>query len=76
MLTVKHQQFQIDIKTLQSNGLTLIDAIVHWCEQNNMEIEYAAAMIKKDPVTKSLLQIEAEGLSFLKKINRLPLEAC
>jgi hypothetical protein len=37
-----------------------------------VEVEYAAALIKKDPVFKSKIEVEAENLNILKKGARLP----
>lgn len=50
-----------------------IDAVVYWCERNNVEIEYAAALIKKDSVIMSHIQTEAENLNILKKTAKLPI---
>ena len=50
-----------------------IDAIILWCERNNLEIEYAAELIKKNAVIKFKIQIEAENLNFLKRSARLPI---
>lgn len=49
-----------------------IDAVVHWCELNDVEVEMAAALVQKDPVMKSLIQNEAENLNILKKTAKLP----
>lgn len=49
-----------------------IDAVVHWCEMNDVEVEMAAALVQKDPVMKSLIQNEAENLNILKKTAKLP----
>lgn len=50
-----------------------IDAVILWCERNAVEVESAAAWIKKDQSLKSKLQLEAENLNILKKGSRLPL---
>lgn len=50
-----------------------IDAVVYWCEKNNVEVEYAAALIKKDSVILSQIQTEAENLNILKKTAKLPI---
>jgi hypothetical protein len=50
-----------------------IDAVVHWCEKNNIEVEYVASYIKKDNAFKMKIQEEAENLNILKKGARLPL---
>jgi hypothetical protein len=77
---------QIKIKSLQSStefiksieilvkegGLDYIDAVVHYCEQNSIEIETVASIIKNSSYMKSNIQIEAENLNFLPKRARLP----
>ena len=59
-------------KMVSKNNIEYIDAIILWCQKNNFEVEYAANMIKKDPVLKSKVQNEAENLNVLKKGARLP----
>lgn len=77
---------QVRIKTLQSstelikkidslvkeNGIDYIDAVIHYCELNNLEIETVASVIKNSSYLKSNIQIEAENLNFLPKRARLP----
>jgi hypothetical protein len=60
-------------KLVSTKNIDYIDAIVLWCERNNLEVEYAAGMIKKDPVLKSKVQVEAENINVLKKGARLPI---
>jgi uncharacterized protein YeaC (DUF1315 family) len=60
-------------KLCKDKNIEYIDAVVFWCEKNNLEIETAAYWIKKDPVMKSKLQVEAENLNILKKGARLPI---
>jgi hypothetical protein len=50
-----------------------IDAVIYWCEKNNIEVEYVASYIKKDAAFKMKIQEEAENLNILKKGARLPL---
>lgn len=57
----------------EQTGLNYIDAVVHWCEKNKLEIETAAYWIKKDPTMKAKLQAEAEDLNILKRGARLPI---
>ena len=57
----------------RDKNIEYIDAIVLWCEKNNLEIEAAAYWIKKDPTMRSKIQAEAENLNFLKRGARLPL---
>jgi hypothetical protein len=64
----------MDVENLcQSKNLEYIDAVVYWCEQHKVEIEFVAQMIKKDPALKSKIQAEAENLNILKRGARLPI---
>ena len=60
-------------KLCRTKNIEYIDAVVHWCEKNKIEVEYMAGLIKKDPVFKSKIQAEAENLNILKRGARLPI---
>jgi hypothetical protein len=69
-----NRNFVQEIEDLcRAKNIEYIDAVITWCETNSIELEYAAAIIKKDPMFKSKLQIEAENLNFLKKSGSLPI---
>lgn len=71
---LKNSNFVAEIEKLCSDkNIEYIDAIVFWCERNNLEVETAAYWIKKDPVMKHKIQAEAENLNILKRGARLPL---
>jgi hypothetical protein len=57
----------------QTKNMEYVDAVVHWCEINKFEVEYAASIIKKDPVIKAKIQVEAENMNILKRGARLPI---
>lgn len=64
--------FSYAIESIASKSdITLIDAILEYCQKNNMEIEVAVSLINKN--LKSKIQYEAENLNFLEKSERLPL---
>jgi len=48
-----------------------MDAIIHLCEVNKIELNHANTYINKS--VKDKLQLEAESLNFLPKTSRLPL---
>ncbi len=65
--------FMRDITSLMSSHkLTGIDAICHWCEKNNVEIESIPSLLKGNSKLKSILQEEGEMLNMLPKVSRLP----
>jgi hypothetical protein len=63
-----------DIEKLRyTKNIEYIDAVVLWCENNKIEVEYIANLIKKDPAMKAKIQAEAENLNILKRGARLPI---
>jgi len=48
-----------------------MDAIVWYCDKNEVEIEVAAKLI--NAVLKSKIEAEAQDLNFLPKVAKLPL---
>ena len=59
-------------KLVKNHNLTYMDAIVYYCERNEIEIETAAAMIKGNFRIKSQIQQEGEQLNFLPRTAKLP----
>lgn len=56
---------------VRDDNLSYIDAIVHWCEQNEMEIETAAKLIS--PVIKEKMARECVELNIIKGGAKLPI---
>jgi len=74
MILNKIRNFNIEVETiLQEKKVNYIDAVVMWCEANNIEVEYAADLIKKDMVMFSKIKADAEDLNILKRSAQLPL---
>lgn len=59
---------------VSKHNISYIDAVVLYCEKNNIEIESLAKLIKTNNMLKAKLQLEAESLNFLPKSNTLPIE--
>jgi hypothetical protein len=55
----------------QHNNVPYMDAIVHYCERNEMEIETAAKLC--NTIIKKKIEAEAMELNFLPKVAKLPL---
>jgi hypothetical protein len=55
------------------HDLSYMDAIIHYCEENNIEVEVFAKAIKTNDMLKAKLQREAEGLNYLPKSASLPI---
>lgn len=54
------------------HNMKYIDAIVFFCENNDVEIETAASMIASNYRIKSLLKMEGEELHYITKTAKLP----
>ena len=67
------EKFLTDIdKLVSKHNLEYLDAVVYYCERNNLELETAASIIRSNLKIKSRLQLEAENLNFLPKTAKLP----
>lgn len=61
-------------KICKNKDVGYIEAIVHYCEMNNIEIETAAGMIKMSRPIKYKIEDEANTLNMLKnKSSKLPI---
>jgi len=49
-----------------------LDAVIHWCEKNGIDIETIVPVIKKDQGIKGRLLNSAEDRNFIKKTTLLP----
>jgi hypothetical protein len=59
-------------KLVQTNpDMNYIDAIIHFCEQNNIDVESVPKLISKP--LKEKIKYEAMELNFLKKTSRAKL---
>ena len=66
--------FVIDIEKLVVNkNINFFDAVILYCEINNIEVETAASLVKQSTVLKSKIQYEAENLNLMRKTARLPI---
>ena len=69
---VTPQKFAMDIeKIVVDEELNYIDAIIHYCEINNIEVESVTKLISKP--LKERLKWDATRLNFMKKTSRAKL---
>ena len=59
------------VKLVQDTKLSYMDAVLHYCDHNNMEPETAAQLVNTK--LKAQIREEAEVLNFLPKTAKLPL---
>mgnify|MGYP001201409876 CR=1 FL=1 len=54
-------------------SISHFDAIVHYCDRNEIEIETVASWVKGSQVLKSKVMLNAQDLNMIKKSARLPI---
>lgn len=65
-------KFSQDVERIAyENNMNYIDAIVHYCETNEIEIESVSKLISKP--LKEKLKYDAQKLNFIKKTTRAKL---
>jgi hypothetical protein len=66
-------KFAQEIETLvhSEESMSYIDAIIHFCEKNNLDVESVPKLISKP--LKEKIKYEAMELNFLKKTSRAKL---
>ena len=60
-------KFTSEVNLLCELDLDFLEAVVHWCEKNSIEIETIIPIIRKDATLKARLTTVAENKNFLKK---------
>ena len=61
---------KIEVIKKEKPDMTYIDAVVWYCEQNDIEIETVGKFISK--VLKEKIESEARDLNYLPKVGKLP----
>jgi len=56
---------------VKEKRIPYMEAVVHYCEMENMEIEVAAKLLSA--VVKAKIEAEAQDLNFLPKVAKLPI---
>lgn len=55
----------------EDHNFTLLEGIVSFCEFKEMEVETIGALIKKNPILRDKLYLEAQNLKLVKKTANL-----
>lgn len=65
--------FSLDIESRVKQGSTYLEAIVEFCEENDVEMMAITSLVKKAEVIKAKLEAECMDLNLLEKSAKLPL---
>lgn len=67
-----NERFIKSINHLTNRGISVMDAIIHYAETFDLELETVATMVEANAKLKANLQQDAEELNYLPKTSRLP----
>ena len=70
MTAAKFSQ-EVERIVLNNNDMNYIDAIIHYCDQNEIELETVPKLISKP--LKEKLKFDAQQLNFIKRTSRAKL---
>ena len=70
MTTARFSQ-EVERIVLNNKDMNYIDAIIHYCEQNEIELETVPKLISKP--LKEKLKFDAQKLNFIKRTSRVKL---
>lgn len=75
MVKIKtNEDFIREIENIvKTKNIEFFEAVLYYCEVNNVEVETAASLVKQNSVLKAKIQFEAENLNMMKKTARLPI---
>ena len=59
-------------KVVRDTGDTYMDAVIHVCDKNNVEVEDVRKFVT--PIIKNKIEAEAMGLNLLPRQNTLPVD--
>ncbi len=62
---------EVESLVLENKDMNYIDAIVHFCEQNNIDVESVPKLISKP--LKEKIKCDAQQLNFMKRTSRAKL---
>jgi hypothetical protein len=67
LLDSPEKRFQKEVDTIVAGGTDYVDAVISWCEKNNIEVEFAATLIRSNSAFKSKMLDAAKQLNFIQK---------
>lgn len=70
VVTMTPERIHHEISKHIANGVPYIDALVHFAEKNNIEIETIAQIVKKSSILKEKVRSEAVDLKMVRKDER------
>jgi len=69
---LKAEEILKEVSPWVNDEVTLMDALVHYADKHEIEIELIGDIVKRSPILKSKIREDAERLRMMEKTARLP----
>lgn len=70
---LKIEKIHKEVSKYVNKDVSYIDALVHYAEAHDVEIEVIGEMIRRSPILKSKVRDDAEKLNLVEESKKLPL---
>lgn len=68
----KAAHFYDAVERMTRGGSTVMDAVVEYCERNNLEVESVVPLVTRNANLVSRLRDEAEAVNAIERVSHLP----
>ena len=69
---LRPEEIHKEISKLVNKGVSYIDALVHYAEDHDLEIEVLGEIIRRSSIIKSKVRDDAEKLNLVEVTHKLP----
>jgi len=69
---LKAEEILNEVTPWINEDISFFDALVHYADKYDLEIELVGEIVRRSPVLKSKVRDDAERLHMVEKTNRLP----
>lgn len=73
MEDLKAEHILKEVSPWVNDDVTFMDALVHYAEKHDLEIELIGEIVRRSPILKAKVREDAERLSMVAKTARLPI---
>lgn len=73
MEDLKAEQIMKEISAWVNDEVSFMDALVHYAEKYDLEIELIGEIVRRSPVLKAKVREDAERIHMIEKTSRLPI---
>jgi len=71
--TLKTEEILNETSKLMNDDVSFMDALVHYAQKNDIEIELIGDIVRNSPILKSMIQEDAEELRLVERSGKLPI---